>query len=381
MHLSAEQRALLREFEESLRREGSKHAPRQKSFLDGVKRFFSAAVREPTGAVTALAPAAGPGGAIPTVLIGATGRMGVQHRAAAAASFPQLELCGAMASERSAALGEDAAARLRAAPPSGVTISAALPPLLRRARSGASISPPRVRPRPTWRPAWPPVCRCCSEPAGWRRSSTAPLARPPSVIALLVAPNTSLGRQPAAELVRAAAQALPAGYDIEIVEAHHRAQGAMRLRARALALGAAAARGARWHAREHGGLCAPWGPGSAPARGRSASRRCAAATWSASTRCWFLGEGERLVLRHRRRDRAVFARGALLAGQWLARQAAGTLRNAGCFFLDRYRYISTVAQEFPATNRCVRRFHVIYSNAKIRYWRGQGRWGSLNFCP
>ena len=36
-----EQRALLREFDESLRRDGTKHAPRQKSFLDGVKRFFS----------------------------------------------------------------------------------------------------------------------------------------------------------------------------------------------------------------------------------------------------------------------------------------------------------------------------------------------------
>ena len=41
VHLSAEQRGLLREFEDSLRREGGKHSPRQKSFLDGVKRFFA----------------------------------------------------------------------------------------------------------------------------------------------------------------------------------------------------------------------------------------------------------------------------------------------------------------------------------------------------
>ncbi len=41
VHLSAEQRGLLREFEESLRRESGKHSPRQKSFLDGVKRFFA----------------------------------------------------------------------------------------------------------------------------------------------------------------------------------------------------------------------------------------------------------------------------------------------------------------------------------------------------
>jgi molecular chaperone DnaJ len=41
VNLSGEQRALLREFEEALRSDGNKHAPRQKSFLDGVKRFFS----------------------------------------------------------------------------------------------------------------------------------------------------------------------------------------------------------------------------------------------------------------------------------------------------------------------------------------------------
>jgi molecular chaperone DnaJ len=41
VNLSNEQRALLREFEETLRHDGNKHAPRQKTFLDGVKRFFS----------------------------------------------------------------------------------------------------------------------------------------------------------------------------------------------------------------------------------------------------------------------------------------------------------------------------------------------------
>ncbi|MGH8230426.1 MAG: DnaJ C-terminal domain-containing protein, partial [Steroidobacteraceae bacterium] len=41
VHLSNEQRAMLREFDESLKHDGNKHAPRQKNFLDGVKRFFS----------------------------------------------------------------------------------------------------------------------------------------------------------------------------------------------------------------------------------------------------------------------------------------------------------------------------------------------------
>jgi len=41
VNLSNEQRALLRQFEDSLKHDGHKHAPRQKSFFDGVKRFFS----------------------------------------------------------------------------------------------------------------------------------------------------------------------------------------------------------------------------------------------------------------------------------------------------------------------------------------------------
>jgi molecular chaperone DnaJ len=41
VHLSSEQRALLREFDESLKHDGSKHSPRQKTFLEGVKSFFS----------------------------------------------------------------------------------------------------------------------------------------------------------------------------------------------------------------------------------------------------------------------------------------------------------------------------------------------------
>ncbi|HEY6453175.1 MAG TPA: molecular chaperone DnaJ [Steroidobacteraceae bacterium] len=41
VHLSSDQRALLRQFDESLKHEGGKHSPRQKTFLDGVKRFFS----------------------------------------------------------------------------------------------------------------------------------------------------------------------------------------------------------------------------------------------------------------------------------------------------------------------------------------------------
>ena len=41
VNLTAEQRELLREFDESLKRDGRSHTPREEGFFDGVKRFFS----------------------------------------------------------------------------------------------------------------------------------------------------------------------------------------------------------------------------------------------------------------------------------------------------------------------------------------------------
>jgi molecular chaperone DnaJ len=41
VNLSSDQRELLRKFDESLRKDGKKHAPREDSFFEGVKRFFA----------------------------------------------------------------------------------------------------------------------------------------------------------------------------------------------------------------------------------------------------------------------------------------------------------------------------------------------------
>ena len=42
VHLSGEQRELIRKLEESLRADGTRHSPREKGFFDGVRRFFGA---------------------------------------------------------------------------------------------------------------------------------------------------------------------------------------------------------------------------------------------------------------------------------------------------------------------------------------------------
>jgi len=41
VNLSNEQREMLRKFDESLKKDISKHTPRGKTFFEGVKRFFS----------------------------------------------------------------------------------------------------------------------------------------------------------------------------------------------------------------------------------------------------------------------------------------------------------------------------------------------------
>ena len=43
VHLSVEQRELVRKLEESLQQDPHRHAPRENGFLEGVKRFFSGA--------------------------------------------------------------------------------------------------------------------------------------------------------------------------------------------------------------------------------------------------------------------------------------------------------------------------------------------------
>ena len=73
-------------------------------------------------------------------------------------------------------------------------------------------------------------------------------------IAVLVAPNTSIGVAVALELVRIAARALPAEFDIEITEAHHKHKlDAPSGTALALADSAAKARGLDPHADMHAG--------------------------------------------------------------------------------------------------------------------------------
>jgi 4-hydroxy-tetrahydrodipicolinate reductase len=238
-------------------------------------------------------------GGIRTVIVGASGRMGGQLLRLIG-EFPSLVLHGAVASEHSRALGEDATLRAgRAA--SGVRISAALAPLLERAQLVIDFS------APSGLAANLQACQVARVPmligtTGLPRELEASLACAANTIALLVAPNTSLGANLLLDLVEQAARSLPAGYDIQIVEFHHRGKRDAPS-GTALALGAAAAAGRRSDAVAISSI-----------RGGDVV---------GEHEVWFLGDGERVLLKHSATDRAVFARGALLAGQWLAGQPPG----------------------------------------------------------
>ena len=124
----------------------------------------------------------------------------------------------------------------------------------------------------------------------------------------------SLGVNLLARLVRDAARALGAEYDIEVVEMHHR----MKVDApsgTALMLGQAAADGRAVELEGHSergrdGITGPRKPGAIG----FASLRGGTVVGEHSV--IFAGDGERIVLTHHAEDRSLFARGALKAALW-----------------------------------------------------------------
>ena len=145
-------------------------------------------------------------------------------------------------------------------------------------------------------------------------------------IAILRAPNTSLGVALLADLVERAAKLLgPDAWDIEIVEAHHN-QKADAPSGTALHLGEAAARGRGGKACDERGRS---GTGLKRAPGAIGYAAIRGGTVAGDHDVMFLGNGERLILAHRAESRAIFAKGALAAARFLHGKPAGlyTMRD------------------------------------------------------
>ena len=144
-------------------------------------------------------------------------------------------------------------------------------------------------------------------------------------VPVITAANTSLVVTLLLELVRAAARALPADFDIEIIEAHHRhKRDAPSGTALALGHAAAAGRGqapeASWAGERRGDAPRRHGDiGFAVVRGGDIVGEHSVL---------FAGSGERLALSHQATDRSIFARGALQAARWLVGRPPGRYEMA-----------------------------------------------------
>ncbi len=153
-----------------------------------------------------------------TVIAGSSGRMGRMLVEAVLAS-DDLQLHGALDVAGSPALGQDAGAFLGRA--TGVAISADVEATL----AGADVLIDFTRPEGTL--VYLTACNRLGVSAvvgttGFSDAQKAQIAELAQTMALVMAPNMSVGVNVVLKLLDVAARALNEGYDIEVIEAHHR---------------------------------------------------------------------------------------------------------------------------------------------------------------
>ena len=147
------------------------------------------------------------------------------------------------------------------------------------------------------------------------------IAEAATKVAVLRASNTSLGIAIMAELVERAATVLGDGWDIEILEMHHRRK-IDAPSGTALALGEAAARGRGIDLTTNSDRARD-GTGLVRAEGTIGFAALRGGTVAGDHDVIFAGPEERLTLSHRAESRAIFARGALAAAGFLRGREAG----------------------------------------------------------
>jgi 4-hydroxy-tetrahydrodipicolinate reductase len=235
----------------------------------------------------------------------------------AAPAFPQLIITGAIVRPGSLAVGRDAG-ELAGIGRANLPVTSDLPAALAQADVVLDFSDASAT-RETLN-----ACRAARKPlllgtTGYGTELDAELNGAARELALLVAPNTSVGVTLLIELTRQAARVLPASFDIDVIDLHHRLKpDAPSGTTLALARAAAEARG----------IPAPAGEGSAARSGPRPEGAIGLASLRAGDivgehTVLFCGAGEDLALTHRARDRSIFARGALSAALWLSSRPPG----------------------------------------------------------
>jgi 4-hydroxy-tetrahydrodipicolinate reductase len=256
---------------------------------------------------------------------GAGGRMGRMLIDAVLASG-DCTLSGALDVPGSPALGHDAGAH--AGRHTGVAVTAEL----QRGLAGAQVLIDFTRPEGTL--AHLAACRDLGVRAvvgttGFSAEQKAAIAVHAQHTATVFAANMSVGVNVMLRLLRQAAQALDEGYDIEVIEAHHRhkvdapsgtalAIGEVLAQARGVDL---ATQGV-FTRHGHTGERAPGSIGFATIRGGDLV---------GEHTVMFAGTGERIEIAHKSSSRANYADGSLRAARFLAALPTGT---AGLYGMD-----------------------------------------------
>ena len=250
-------------------------------------------------------------------ITGASGRMGRMLIEAVLASR-DCRLSGALASPSSTALGQDAGAF--AGRSTGVVVTANLHTGL----AGADVLIDFTRPEGTL--AHLAVCRELGVRAvvgttGFSPEQKAQIAAHAQQVATVFAANMSVGVNVMLRLLEQAAKTLGEGYDIEVLESHHKhkvdapsgtalAMGEVLARARGVEL---ASHGV-FERHGHTGERVPGSIGFATVRGGDIV---------GEHLVMFAGTGERIEIAHKSSSRANYADGSLRAARFLMNRAPG----------------------------------------------------------
>ena len=248
---------------------------------------------------------------------GASGRMG-QMLIEAISGADDCVLAGALDVAGSPGIGQDASAFLGRQ--SGVAITADLPSGLANAQVLIDFT------RPEGTLAHLAVCRELGVKAvigttGFSDEQKTQIATHAEHIAVVMAPNMSVGVNVVLKLLDIAARALDQGYDIEIIEAHHRHK-VDAPSGTALKMGEVVAAALGRDLKD----CAVYG------REGVTGERDPSTIGFATVRggdivgdhtVLFAGTGERVEITHRSSSRATYAQGSLRAARFLANHARG----------------------------------------------------------
>jgi 4-hydroxy-tetrahydrodipicolinate reductase len=250
-------------------------------------------------------------------IAGASGRMG-QMLIEALRATDDCRLGGALDIASSPALGQDAGAF--AGQPTGVLITSDL----RQGLHGCDVLIDFTRPEGTLEHLR--VCRELGVSAvigttGFTDAQKAEIAEASKHIAIMMAPNMSVGVNVTLKLLEMAAKALSTGYDIEIVEAHHRhkvdAPSGTALKMGEVIAGALGRDLKECAVYERYGVTGERDPSSigfATIRGGDIV---------GDHTVLFAGTGERIEISHKSSSRATYAQGSLRAARFLAGRKSG----------------------------------------------------------